>query len=436
MIPSILIVIFILVAVLKMQRICQVYAFIFSFFLFHEFIKQTLINFTDSVGIFPIWRELAVLLLLYKIISLQTRKISASIIIACVLISLVCLYQFIIGYEVDNVASLSILRLYSVNMILLLCAIKYNINKDDFWYIIKYFSVVLFIICISGIVERFFLHTQIHTYMGHIDSYDSKGNINYTTASFYIMGYSRMCGILNGPNQFGICLGLWIPLIVVGYLKNIIPNKKFAILLICLAIFCLALSFSRAGYFIMLLPLALYFLVNNKKIIKAFIYFIFSITFVIVIANYFVPEVLDILYDSITGKEASVATRSDFIEYGLEKVLREPMGHGLGMGRKDGTTFTESSFLIIAYEIGIYGLIVLFFLYYVLLKNAHLGNHYPFHTLIVGICIASIIAGLISVNFDEAPFMFYFWTLIGFLNNRSFLSIEPPKYNKALLHNN
>lgn len=419
-----LLLIVIVIFIATRKRIWHIYTIIFSLLPFHEFLKQSVVNFSGSAGGFPLWREVAAIILFYKIMKAPSKG-SKTLVLYGILVYVFFVILFWVGLEVDKESPVSVLRLYTINWLFLFCALKNKIKYNDYLCFFSIFRFVILLVCLTGIVERFFLYYPIHLYMDHL-IINTNGVMTFKTPSYTIMGdLPRMCGVMSGPNQFGICLGLWIPIMIITYLKEKKFHTKTTQSIVIISTICLLLSFSRAGWIIFIFSILYYITKCQKQMIKYVMYGFFCIVAILTIVFLVMPEASDIILASATGKEASVSTRQDFIEEGLTEIIREPAGHGLGSGRIEGKTFSESSFLIIIYEIGILGFIMLFIYYILLLRNKHIGRNYPYQSISFAICLCSIVVGFVSVNIDEAPYMFYFWTLMGLLNNKHFKKLKP-----------
>ena len=400
------------------RNIASLYAFFFALLPFHEFIKQTLMNFSGSVGVFPIWREILILLILYRCLLLKKKVVFNNVVkLFFYILFITFLFFLTIGLSVNKESAVSIIRLELMSMALMYSLSVIRITKDDVSVVMSGMAISMFLLCVSGFVERFFLYFPIHLFMGNFE----RGG-GFITSSFEISGIQRMCGIMSGPNQFGVTMGLWIPLFYGAYQRLSQFHNKYMLLLLCLMLTCLILSFSRAGWFLCFGSILYYIVKTNKHFIKYLLGLFMVGALIIGIVSLLVPEVQEIIRDSLSGKESSAGTRREFLELGYAEILRDPVAHGLGSGRIDGKTFTESAALIMLYEIGFAGVLIFLLFYVTIIINARNKNSLGLLMPSI-IVILSIIVWVVSVNFDEAPFMMFLWGLMGVSINKSIKQI-------------
>jgi len=319
------------------------------------------------------------------------------------------------GIAVDSESSVSVYRLEIMCLLLFISTGSVILKIKDVILVLRCVCFSLLIVCISGIIERFFLYYPIHLFMGHI----SVGG-RFVTSSFEIMGIPRMCGIMSGPNQFGVTLGMWIPLIFASYQRIKGFHTNAIVILLGFMLICLLLSFSRAGWFLCFAPFLYLILKSNKNSITYLLYAMVVVIVGLFVAAMLVPEAMELITDSLSGRESSASTRRDFLELGFAYFLDDPIGHGLGSGRAIGKTLTESAAIIMLYEIGFGGVLIFLLLFVSILDNScNTQKSNYIHLAVRTIVASSIVVWIVSVNFDEAPFMFYLWSFMGLSINKS-----------------
>ncbi|MNQ33537.1 O-Antigen ligase [compost metagenome] len=344
------------------------------------------------------------------------------------------IYTFIIFiyFFISNIyeVALPTLRDHLFPLIFFVSIYKMKFDNIIYGRLILVITISLFLTDFFGLIQHFFLNEQLSQIMGRIDFIDETGYIQYTTNSARIMGFERMAGILGGgPNMFGIFNGFSI-VFLSGVLtnrdKSIISKRvsKFIIFTLMISLLCIILSFSRAGWAIVLTGIII-LLILNKKInrLKYFAFFAFSSFLVILIVSIYSSEVYDIIYNSVTAKEASASKRSEMITELIPIILDEPFGHGLGTTDNRYKTklfFAESAFTNIAFEIGILGFFYLILMHFKILRQIRkiVSSNY-FSKISLAIGMASLVVSFVSVNTYGMPYIYLWWFILGIGINKS-----------------
>ena len=387
---------------------------------FHEFLKKCIETFTGTAGVYPLWRELSIILILISTYKGYRKKTPNMALLSLIVIYV--LLMFYIGYDVDSSAATSIIRLYTMCFMLYVACTRIDSITLDYEKIVKTLFIVVLIISITGVIERFAIYSTYHVFMDHYEL-NRNGELVFKMPSYTIMGdIPRMCGFVNGPNQFGVTISMLLSLLIFIYLnfKHNLPSIK-CLFVITLGVICLLLSFSRAGWFILICSILGYLHLQGKHVLNIVFNIVFLLTIILLIGYMILPESIEVILQSVTGKEASAATRQGMITDAYNTLITDPFGHGLGSGRIDGGTFTESAHLIVVYEIGIQGLIIFLLFYFINILKISRKKTNKFSCLLVPLLIFSVISGFVSVNFDEAPFMLYFWFLMGVSQNKTLM---------------
>ncbi|MHA4741411.1 O-antigen ligase family protein [Dyadobacter sp. MSC1_007] len=412
---------------------------------FHLFIKNGLIYFVDGGTIFALWKELAVIVLLAKVLKTERVTVKKEFIPLLAFFSLTVLLYFLFAKNLGD--AIAQLRDHIFTIVLFIAMYSCPLNQKQASEILNTFIVSAFLSCIGGLLQQFMYNVPISTIKGSIDFIDEAGYIQYKTVSSRIMGLERMSGLFSGPNDFGLYCSFMLCVCIYALFNknkiNVSPKLKPWITVTLLLLFiCLLLSFSRAGWVLSIITIV-YLVVTkainfNPKIIIGIGLTLFVAATIIFIT---VPKAADIINASLSGKEASAAARTGLLQKGMETILSEPFGHGLATADSRSSRrdfFVESAFLNIAYEIGIVGLLSLIFFHLRIASNLRKANKLrlsPFSSLAIGISIASLIVSFVSINPYGMPFIYLWWLILGLgLNNINRSQFKFRKNENQVLH--
>lgn len=376
--------------------------------------------FPNGGTIFASWKEIAVLILFIKTFSgALIKPLKSYLNLYCCFLLLIIFYLFIaFEYELPIMTRLKQLIFPSL---ILLSISKLKLGLNDIRKIIFFAGIGSLCINLTGLAD--FLSPSMRLMfrdlmrVGYV--YDSMGNIYYDITSFKIMGFDRVCGLMaGGPNQMGVynsfvcfsCIIYWT------YLKvnNGILNFCFLIITI-LSAFCLLTSFSRAGMAILAISFFLYAMMLKTRYIAMFGFVLFILLLVISMLSVIYPQIAEVLIGTFTGKEASSAARATMTLDALEFLFEHPFGFGIGASSYAHTyrryaIFAESSFINIAIDIGVIGLLVLTLLYYKCFKSILYRKNFLSG---LGACylVANFIVSFVSVNPYENPYIYLSWIM-------------------------
>lgn len=428
----------ILFSLLRLEK-SRVLLLIVSIYPFHFFIKSLLFYFERGGNLFAFWKEFAAIILLYKIRgNINLKSIRPQMNLAFFYLLYVLVF-FLIAENIGN--GLASLRdqIFTILMFIVVYCWDFK-SEGEFW---KLQMAIVFgglVSTLGGFLQHYFYNIQISTLKGVIDFIDDNGYIQYTTTSPKIMGMERMSGFYSGPNDFGLNMALIFSLcIVMLYGKSAKkgqnkPKYDYWILyLTVVASFaCLLLSFSRAGWVITVVVIFVQVLTKNIKLNTRLIlsFTITSIAIFFFIAFSF-PKAFEIIENSFTGKEASASARSNVVNQGFEKVLSEPLGHGLGTTDhrfKEFEFFTESALINMSYEIGLIGILIFLMVHFLLLKRLLVNSDQSIASYGLGLSLASIIVSIASINTYGMPYIYLWWIFIGLGLNTSLRTVK--FYNK------
>ena len=390
---------------------------------FHLFIKNTLFYYYGGGAIFAFWKEIAVILLIIKVLKTEKLTLNKNLFILIVFFIFTTLSYYLLAKNYGD--ALAKLRDHVFTILLFLAVYKCPINQEKIKGFLLTFTVTAFLSCIGGLLQQFFFNTFISTLKGSIDFIDESGYVQYRTVSARIMGFERMSGLFSGPNDFGLYCSFSLCICVYmlfSKTKIEIPSRAKVLTSITslMLLACLILSFSRAGWVISFITI--FYLIVNKNIKFSPKIILVATVGTVVIASsvlIMIPKTFDIISASLTGKEASAAARSGILARGLEKISTEPFGHGLATSDNRSSSnefFVESAFLNITYEIGIIGLLCLISLHLqiiYLLKTANNNKHSPFSSIAIGLSLASLVVSFISINPYGMPYIYLWWLILG-----------------------
>lgn len=423
-------------------------AIIYSIFLLlplHGFIKAAF--FTDSGAIFTIWKEIGIIIALYK--TRKSPNYKSSSLKKIVITYLLIIFLFLFVGISNNFSYTADIRKFIFPIPLLYLISKINFNLYDIKKLIIYILLGSAIINITGVVD--FISPTIRlimrTIMGVEFEIAADGTIYYTITSFKIMGIDRVCGFMGGgPNMMGVFNGSVFLLSLLAYTKGMFATKKekiFFYITFALCSFNLLLSFSRAGWAIVGISF-FYMAVTNKKYRK-FAFRSLWVIFVIGIISYFSLDIVQKVIDgTLSGNEASSAERGNMTRSALNYLIDNPFGYGLGATTRDTGNyvyFAESSIINLGIATGILGVAIYSMLLYIIFRLTKLNRKSPFILIAPGFVVAFYITAWVSVNMVENPFVYYAFLIMGLglnkhLAQNSFANKEPLQQYKNQIKNN
>ena len=243
--------------------------------------------------------------------------------------------------------------------------------------------------------------------------------MQYSSPSFLIMGIERMFGLVGGPNQFGMLTAIYI-LLLLFIIDNGAKNL-FVKTALLLSIICCILTFSRAGWGIILITICCVNILKGKisKILGVLFLLSLILGIIFIILQLMAPDFANIILSSVTGEEASVSARGDIVKDGFTLILQNLLGHGLGTGvEESGAPVAESSVIICLYEMGIVGTLLLYYLL-INISIKIFKSNVTYSKILLSFTFATIIASVISMNPFQFPYIYFCWGILGLASNRS-----------------
>lgn len=392
--------------------------FMFLLLPLHGFIKFAF--FHASGEIFSTWKEIGILAVFLKTINNKNDRLRYIVFSYLVLVIYYGLF-FYIGYT-SGYSVLSDVRQFIFPTLLLLSVARMNPSSKDVENILFAIAIGSMLINITGVIDFFspYLRLAMRTLMGTEFQIDSSGNVYYNVNSFKIMGLDRVAGLMGGgPNMMGVFNAAIIICMLMGLRLKIRYGKIRKVLVLIstgLSAFCLIFSFSRAGWALVALTIFV-ILLNEKKYRKAAIQYVFLIVMLSVIV-YFISDTFRTVIDgTLSGNEASSASRSSMVRNSLTLLLDDPLGQGMGAANHDVKNyyaFAESTLVNLGFCAGIIGIII-YLLHLLTVYQADVRNK---RNNVVAIyssafVVAYTIAACVSVNVVQNPFVYYAWFIMG-----------------------
>ena len=393
----------------------------------HGFIKSFI--FGDGGNIFAAWKEICILILFAKtynnkVLSLQYINSSYLLFLFYILIF------FFIGYE-KGYSVVSDIRQFVFPSILMITIAKMSFSNSDIKQIFNAILLGTIIVNISGVID--FLSPELRLIMRtmmHADfTIGDDGTVYYENSSMKIMGIDRVAGLSSGgPNMMGVFNSIILIFAAIAKKMNIYMSKveKFMFCSICLlSIFCLLLSFSRAGWAILFITFVL-FGYRDKYNRKYIIGIILSSFMLVVISYCFIDQVKLVIDGTFSGNEASSAARASMTQDSFSLLLENPFGQGMGatsLTSKIHWNFAESSLINLGFCCGLIGILLYLSHIYKIFKANHLQyNIISYYAS--SFIIAYVITTVVSVNVVQNPFVYYAWFLmgLGLSNNAIYIS--------------
>ena len=388
----------------------------------HGFIKTVI--FYDSGAIFTIWKEIGILIALFKIRKLQNYKYSSLNKITFIYLLIIILFLVIGIYNHYSYAGDIRKFIFPIPLLYLVSRINYNVHDVK-----KLIYVVLLgsaLINITGIID--FISPSLRLIMRTIMNVEyeiaSDGTIYYNITSFKIMGMDRVCGFMGGgPNMMGVFNASVFLIAILAYTKRMFVSKRekiFFFLTFALCTSNLILSFSRAGWALVGITFC-YMSITNKKYRKLAFNSLLIFFVIGAIAYFSLDLVQKVVEGTLSGNEASSAERGNMTRSSLNYLFDNPFGYGLGATTRDTdhyVYFAESSLINLGITTGIFGIIIYSTLIYTILRLIKLNKKNPFMFIAPGFVIAYYITAWVSVNVVENPFLYYAWLIMGLGINR------------------
>lgn len=332
-----------------------------AFMAYHYLIFAVIL---DGFSVLKLWRDLLIIVLL--LISFM-RSIKLDIVeLIIIVVGFIFFIYMMNAPHLDS--AFNIFRVYYVPMLIYFVARRYY--ADIKWYkgLLKLLLYNATLLSLYGIFQAFVLGPSFLIKL----HYNMSGDL--LSGGFYISGLSniqRVASTFSSPNICGMYLLL---VFIVCYTsKSImeINEKKYNI---CMGIILatIMLTFARTVW----LSLGVVLLIDNYKklfsvkmiavIWKGLVLIGLAIILDRIFLNSTIYNTLNfILVRTLTGSDDSMISHQSTLNQGMNLIVNNPWGLGLGLNGPRATSFgdanlVESSYFTLIYDIGILGCIVYF----------------------------------------------------------------------------
>lgn len=260
----------------------------------------------------------------------------------------------------DFISGLSGYRYDYEPFLILFAAYNLKIDRQKIFLFLKAFLIFSFLLAIWALFQANVLGTKFLFENGY-------GNNGYLDPAYFIAGHTfqRAMGTLAVPNNYGVFVG--ISIIIALYFRSFFKNKWLYYIFVAIQCIALIETFSRSAWLGLIMCIVIYILLEKKKNIFMIIVFIATIGsllfFIVLITN---PDntIVNYLIKTITLQDSSsLGHWNSWIE-GINFIANNPFGIGLGVAGPKASALTgeflnvESSYFLIAYELGIIGLLL------------------------------------------------------------------------------
>ena len=344
-----------------------------------------------TITLMKFWKEIIILQSIYILIKNTDTKermkkyIKNNKILLCFLLSII-IFIFSMIITIPKVDSLFIaiygIRNYIIGYLILLIFMLNKFHLQDIYKFIDKIAVAFVYLSIWGIFQAVFLGDKFLIKIGY-------GLNGVLSSSYYLSGYfgrQRVVSTFASPNTFGLIAAMILMYFVYKIYNEFKNNKvKLVDVIYFIVVFiALMLSYSRSAYLSFAIGFIIFvFMELNKKLKIIFSISIIFVSVVVIILSFILVDKVDNMFinhifRTITLRDTSAIGHIDSTNYALEVMKSNPFGIGVGRsGQKslqfiDSALHAENSYFIIAFDMGIIGLIIylisLGFLGYELIK--------------------------------------------------------------------
>lgn len=409
----------------------------------HELLKHSVVFFTGSSGILPLWREVIIFILFVKVFFVERHykvdKILSFLSVFIIVLSFV--FLLVGGCRSSGIV---LFRIYVSVFMLMISMSSISLSLMDMKRLLKCILLSVFVVCVLGVLQQFFFSMPFGLFLGTIE-FSSNGGLQYVSSSYTVLGVTdgaipRMYGVVGGPNAFGVYLSVCL-----SYLFFVISEKRFLVqsLLVKIAfafsLFCILMSISRAGWIVFSFVFLFYqYRKGNLSIcIKYMVTVVLSLCVLVGVIYFVSPDSVSVYIATFTGEESSVASRSSMIEDSFSIFFENMLGEGLGFSHGHLMTMAESSLLLFAMDTGVIGFFSISVLFLYVLKSIYFrSRNNMIYSFFFAHVLISYVVAFVSVNMFEWPYVYYLFIIMGFGFNPSFIVVRNViKFKQKLLLN-
>ncbi|MBD5134490.1 MAG: O-antigen ligase family protein [Lachnospiraceae bacterium] len=323
------------------------------------------------------WKEFVIIVLVF-ITFLQIitgkKKVTISLFEILLLAFMAVVFVYVCAAD-SKYQALYISRTYFIPMFLV-PVIKYtDITKNELKKALYIVMANTIVICIWGIVQAQFLGDEFLVNLGY--GTQRVRHMIKLKNEFYILGggfMQRVASTFAAPNTCGMYLAIVIVIIVFMY-KDMNINKVYVYITLFISAVTLVLTFSRTSWIACFAALMVHFNMFvkwDKKTWKKVILCTVSAGVLIIIADIFIIRSgiimagCKLITNTVTGQDSSLIGHFNSWCESVIRIFRHPLGLGLGNNGPRAMRFlkkpnlTESSYFLMAYEVGIPGAAIYF----------------------------------------------------------------------------
>jgi len=349
-------------------------------------------DFSPYLNLVKSWKEFFLLCFLIMIFinkrkfnTLSLRKIIRTDVDLCIVGFTLLSAIYILGNP-NLIAGLYGFRNYAFGFLFYIAAISISYNEDERYSFLQTVFNFLTIICVWGIIQAKLLGPRYIMNYAHF----GKEVLPFNFYISYFWGIQRVTGVFSDPNAFAI-MANFAALFYSNQIFILNVKKPITYFKLALVLISIVLSFSRSawigllvGYFV----LFVYYLFGMKMVDKLskkrVVFVIIAIIIALPILFSVFLKVTNIkalemvqkhIINTLTLKDPSVVGHIKSLKSSFLFFLGHPLGMGTGMSGPKTALFTsnimnsESSYFIIAFDLGIIGIALYFALIISIIKN-------------------------------------------------------------------
>ena len=274
--------------------------------------------------------------------------------------------------------------------------------------------------------------TGYSEYLYYYFDMESSGNYGLTWTFETESQMKRFASIFANPLEHAVGAVLWLSVLLttIAYKRDkriIIQPEGFDLIGIAGSLICIVLAASTASFLSYFMLVYFYgWIIKNKSIVSGF--HLFFLTALLYILFFLEGDLYDFIVNTITFENAS--SIGHVIEWltGIEAMINNPMGMGLGeSGRVAAAggfnTGGENQLIIVGVQTGILSMLIYIIIHFSLintglkaLKN-HEGKTWKVSLLVILIKIGLFIPAF-TANVDSYIYLTYFsWLISGYMVN-------------------
>lgn len=396
-----------------------------------------------SIDFLKYWKELIIILLF--IIDVIERKGKYKIRPVGICFYIFFIVLVIYTFFSDNLYSaFTIGRIYFVPILLIPVITNLDLDKEKIKIMINAVVINTIILCIWGIFQQLVLKDRFLIQIGYDSYYNKYISRQMLQPSFYLSGnisFQRLTSTFVAPNTCAMYLAVVFTILLYTN-KTIQLNKKLYYTALFLISMAIILTFSRSAWIVVGLAIVIYIIKFNdhykRSILSSILILSITAIGIMIVDFVFLNGIIiktgkNMIEKTLNFEDSSMIGHMDSLEASAKIVADNIWGLGFGnngpkaiskVGREE-VNLTESSYFLMAYDIGIIGAIIYFTSYILIIfDNNKMFKKYEIKSLKV-ISILSImylIAYIFLPYVQEFELLVYFYIIIALQYNTKFLS--------------